>query len=404
MAVRPFKIDIDQSVLDDLQARLNLTRWPDEVTDSGWDYGSNLDYMKELVEYWRTDFDWRAQEAKLNAFHHFKSEVDGLDIHFIRENGVGPNPMPLVITHGWPSCFFEMTKIIPLLADPGSHGGDPADAFDVVAPSLPGYGFSQASNDPGMQVQKVADLWAKLMTENLGYPRFSAQGGDIGAGVTSRLAYAHHDKLYGVHLTSITRPTPYLGPGSVPLSEEEDALVTQRDRWFMSEGGYNHIQGTKPQTLSYGLNDSPAGLCAWIIEKYRTWSDCHGDIESRYTKDELLTIVTIYWVTNTIGSSVRMYKENQGTLWVMEQDERVLAPAGVASLPPGNLPSPTRVGRTVLRRAPLAGDAPGRPLRRPRRTRPARPRNSRVFPAPARLTATTSHSARRLHPQLTEAT
>ena len=333
MAVRPFKIDIDQSVLDDLQARLNLTRWPDEVTDSGWDYGSNLDYMKELVEYWRTDFDWRAQEAKLNAFHHFKSEVDGLDIHFIRENGVGPNPMPLVITHGWPSCFFEMTKIIPLLADPGSHGGDPADAFDVVAPSLPGYGFSQASNDPGMQVQKVADLWAKLMTENLGYPRFSAQGGDIGAGVTSRLAYAHHDKLYGVHLTSITRPTPYLGPGSVPLTEEEDALVTQRDRWFMSEGGYNHIQGTKPQTLSYGLNDSPAGLCAWIIEKYRTWSDCHGDIESRYTKDELLTIVTIYWVTNTIGSSVRMYKENQSTLWVMEQDERVLAPAGVASFP-----------------------------------------------------------------------
>ena len=203
----------------------------------------------------------------------------------------------------------------------------------MVAPSLPGFGFSQASNDPGMQVQKVADMWAKLMTENLGYPKFSAQGGDIGSGVTSRLGYSHHEKMYGVHLTSVTRPTPYLGPGSRPLTEAEDALVTQRDRWFLDEGGYNHIQGTKPQTLSYGLNDSPAGLAAWIIEKYRTWSDCHGDIESRYTKDELLTIVTIYWVTNSIGSSVRMYKENQSSLWTMAENEKVPAPAGMAMFP-----------------------------------------------------------------------
>ena len=333
MDVRPFEIAVDQAVLDDLQARLNLTRWPDEVAGSGWDYGSNLAYMKELVEYWRTGFDWRAQERQLNAFNHCQSRVDGLDIHFIHERGVGPAPMPLVITHGWPSCFFEMTKIIPLLADPGRHGGDPADAFDVVAPSLPGYGFSQASHEPGMQVQKVADLWAKLMTANLGYPRFAAQGGDIGAGVTARLGYGHSDQLYGIHLTSVTRPTPYLGPGSRPLTDDEDALVKQRDRWFMDEGGYNHIQGTKPQTLSYGLNDSPAGLAAWIVEKYRTWSDCHGDIESRYTKDELLTIVTIYWVTNSIGSSVRMYKENLISLWTMGPDEKVPAPAGMAMFP-----------------------------------------------------------------------
>ena len=333
MEVNPFEIAIDQSVLDDLRARLNQTRWPDEVTDSGWNYGSNLDYMKELVEYWRSDFDWRAQERKLNAFHHFKSAVDGLDVHFIHERGVGPNPMPLVITHGWPSCFFEMTKIIPLLADPTSHGGDAADAFDVVAPSLPGFGFSQASNSPGMQVQKVADMWAKLMTENLGYPRFAAQGGDIGAGVTSRLGYAHHDKMYGIHLTSVTRPTPYLGAGSRPLTEAEAAHSAQRERWFADEGGYNHIQGTKPQTLSYGLNDSPVGLAAWIIEKYRTWSDCHGDVESRYTKDELLTIVTIYWITNTIGPSVRMYKENQSIVWEMAENERIQAPAGIASFP-----------------------------------------------------------------------
>ena len=333
MAVSPFQIAVDQAVLDDLQARLNLTRWPDEIPGSQWDYGSNLDYMKELVEYWRSDFDWRAQERKLNTFHHFKTPVDALNIHFIHERGSGPSPMPLVITHGWPSCFFEMTKIIPLLADPGSHGADPADAFDVVAPSLPGFGFSDASPEPGMQVQKVAGLWAKLMTENLGYPKFAAQGGDIGAGVTSRLGYAHHAQLYGIHLTSVTRPTPYLGAGSRPLTGAEQAHSAHRERWFLDEGGYNHIQGTKPQTLSYGLNDSPAGLAAWIIEKYRTWSDCHGDIESRYTKDELLTIVTIYWVTNTIGSSVRMYKENQSHTWELAQDEKVPAPSGMALFP-----------------------------------------------------------------------
>ena len=333
MEVRPFEIAVDQSVLDDLQVRLTHTRWPDEIPGAEWDYGSNLDYIKELVEYWRTDFDWRAQEKKLNAFHHFKSEVEGLDIHFIHERGTGPNPIPLVITHGWPSTFFEMTKIIPLLADPGSHGADTADSFDLVAPSLPGFGFSQATSERGMQVQKVADLWAKLMTENLGYPKFAAQGGDIGAGVTSRLGYAHHDQLYGVHLTSVTRPTPYLGPGARSLTEEETAHMAQRDQWFQDEGGYNHIQGTKPQTLSYGLNDSPAGLAAWIVEKYRTWSDCHGDVESSYTKDELLTTVTIYWVTGTIGSSVRMYKENQSHLWTMEPDEIVPAPAGMALFP-----------------------------------------------------------------------
>ena len=331
--MEPFVINISDEALADLRRRLEQTRWPDEMPGAGWDYGANLDYIKELVEYWRTGFDWRAQEAKLNAFPHYKSGVDGLDIHFILEKGAGPAPMPLVITHGWPSTFFEMTKIIPLLADPARHGGDAADAFDVVAPSLPGFGFSQAAQEPGMQVQKVADLWARLMTENLGYARFGAQGGDIGAGVTSRLGYAHADKMIGVHLTSITRPTPYLGPGSRPLTAAEQAHSDQRERWQQSEGGYSHIQGTKPQTLSYGLNDSPAGLAAWIVEKYRTWSDCGGDVESRYTKDELLTTVTIYWVTQTIGSSVRMYKENQSSVWEMAAGEKVATPAGMAMFP-----------------------------------------------------------------------
>ena len=333
MDVRPFTIAVEDSVLEDLQQRLADTSWPDEIPNTGWDYGSNLAYLKELVEHWRTKFDWRAQEAKLNAFSHFKSEVDGLDIHFIHEKGKGPNPIPLVITHGWPSCFFEMTKIIPLLADPASHGGDAADSFDVVAPSLPGFGFSDHAQDRGMEVQRVAGMWNKLMTENLGYPKFAAQGGDIGSGVTARLGYAHADTLYGIHLTSITRPTPYLGPGSRPVTDAEQALIAQRDKWFADEGGYNHIQGTKPQTLAYGLNDSPVGLAAWIVEKYRTWSDCGGDVEKSYTKDELLTIVTIYWVTQTISSSTRMYFENQKNLWAMEKDQKVPAPAGMAMFP-----------------------------------------------------------------------
>ena len=333
MKVRPFTIAVENSVLDDLRQRLADTRWPDEIPNTGWDYGSNLTYIKELVDYWRTDFDWRAQEAKLNAFNHFKSEVDGLDIHFIHEKGKGPNPIPLIITHGWPSCFFEMTKIIPLLADPASYGGDAADSFDVVAPSLPGFGFSDHAQDRGMEIQRVAGMWNKLMSQNLGYPKFGAQGGDIGSGVTARLGFAHSDTLYGIHLTSITRPTPYLGPGSKPVTDAEQALITQRDKWFQDEGGYNHIQGTKPQTLAYGLNDSPVGLAAWIVEKYRTWSDCGGDVEKSYTKDELLTIVTIYWVTQTISSSTRMYFENQKHLWMMEKDQKVPTPAGMAMFP-----------------------------------------------------------------------
>ena len=333
MAVTPFKVEVPDATLQDLKERLDRTRWPDEIPGSNWDYGTNLDYLKELVEYWRARFDWRSQERMINSFSHFKTDVDGMGIHFIHEKGMGPNPMPLVITHGWPGTFFEMYKVIPMLSDPASHGGDQEDSFDVVAPSLPGFGFSDHPTQRGMQVLKVADMWAKLMTENLDYPRFAAVGGDIGAGVTSRLGFAHPDKLTGIHLTSITRPTPHLGPGSRPLNEAEAAHSAQREKWQRDEGGYAHIQGTKPQTLAYGLNDSPAGLAAWIVEKYRTWSDCHGDVESRFSKDELLTTITIYWVTQTISSSTRMYLENQTHTWGMGPEERVKAPGGIALFP-----------------------------------------------------------------------
>ncbi|MDH3604391.1 MAG: epoxide hydrolase [Candidatus Tectomicrobia bacterium] len=333
MNVTPFQIEVDDAVLLDLRRRLEATRWSGEIPGSGWDYGTNLDYLKELTQYWRTEFDWRAQEELINSFSHFKTTVDGQGIHFIHERGQGSNPIPLVVTHGWPGTFFEMHKIIPLLTDPGSHGGNPADAFDVVVPSMPGYGFSDHTTERGMHVLKISDLWVKLMTEGLGYSRFGAQGGDWGASVTNYLGFAYPQQLIGIHTTSITRPTPYLGAGSTPLSEAEKTLMARREAWQQAEGGYAHIQGTKPQTLSYGLNDSPAGLAAWIVEKYRTWSDCSGNVENAFSKDELLTTVTIYWVTQTINSSTRLYYETQRHPWDLKQGERIETPTGVAVFP-----------------------------------------------------------------------
>lgn len=333
MDIQPFTIQVPDAVLDDLQRRLAATRWSSEIPGSGWDYGTNLTYLQSLTEYWRRRFDWRAQEKLLNSFHHYKASVDGLGIHFIHEKGQGPRPMPLVVTHGWPGSFFEMHKIIPRLTDPARFGGDPADAFDVVVPSMPGYGFSEPPQQRGMHVLKISDLWVKLMTEGLGYQRFGAQGGDWGASVTNYLGLAYPQQLIGIHTTSLTRPTPYLGPGSAPLTEAEKAFMAQRETWLQDEGGYSHIQGTKPQTLSYGLNDSPAGLAGWIVEKYRTWSDCHGDVESRFTKDELLTTISIYWVTQTINSSTRLYYETLRHPWNMQQGERVTVPTGMAVFP-----------------------------------------------------------------------
>ena len=333
MTLNPFTITIPESVLLDLRQRLNNVRWPDELPGVSWDYGSNLDYLKELVRYWATEFDWRAQERKLNTFQQFKSQVEGLNIHFIYEKGKGPNPLPILITHGWPSTFYEMHKIIPLLSDPASYGGDPSDAFDVVAPSLPGFGFSDSATRPGMDVGKVSGMWNQLMTLNLGYKQYGAHGGDLGAGVTSWLGKNYSDNLIAIHLTSVTRPLPYLGEGSRPLSKAEQSLIDKRLKWNREEGGYSHIQGTKPQTLSYGLNDSPVGLAAWIVEKYRAWSDCGGDVERKFTKDELLTNITIYWVTQTIGSSVRMYLENQDNPWELGKEDQIPTPVGIAVFP-----------------------------------------------------------------------
>ena len=252
--------DIPESTLTNLRERLARTRWPDEIPGSDWDYGSNLDYIKELVEYWRTGYDWRAQEAALNSLSHFKTSIEGQGIHSIHQRGQGPNPMPIVLTHGWPSTFFEMTKFIPRLTDPASFGGDPADSFDVVAPSMPGYGFSDQTRRRGVNTHKIADLWATLMTQELGYPRFAAQGGDWGAGVTSRLGYHHADKVIGIHATSVTQAIAYQGEGSRELDQRELDMLQQRAAWAQAEGGYSH-RAPSPKPCPTASTTPPPG-CA----------------------------------------------------------------------------------------------------------------------------------------------
>lgn len=347
MPTEPFEIFILDSMLDDLKRRIADTRWPDEILGSGWDYGSNMGYVKELCDYWLHQYDWRKHEAFLNGFSQFRADVDKFGVHFIHEKGVGPNPMPLLITHGWPSTFWEMHKIIPMLSDPASYGGDAADAFDVVVPSMPGYGFSDRTTDRGWSYQRVSDLWAKLMTDVLGYHRFAAQGGDWGAGVTAALGYRHPDRMIGLHVAGVSA-MPYLGPGSAPLTKAEEDLIAARARWREDEGAYGHIQGTKPQTLSYGLTDSPVGLAAWIVEKFRAWSDCNGDIESAYTKDELLTNITIYWVTQTISSSIRIYYESNRDLLTLKAGEVINVPTAVACFPKDISHPPREWGERVF--------------------------------------------------------
>ena len=310
----PFQIAVPDSEIDDLKRRLAQTRWPSEVTDSGWQYGSNLAYIQELCEYWRTSFDWRAQEAKLNRMPQFTTQVsaDGVEdytVHFVQQQGVGPDPLPLLFTHGWPGSFYEVSKILGPLTDPGAHGGDPADAFTVVAPSLPGFGFSQIPESGGFGHMRAARLWGALMS-TLGYSRYGAQGGDIGARVSALTAYEDPSHCIGAQINMPNSPPPADHPEEA-WSDEERATIARMAEWQAKEAAYQWIQGTRPQTLSYGLTDSPAGLAAWITEKWRSWSDCDGDIEQRFSKDEILTNISIYWFTRTINSSTRYYYERR---------------------------------------------------------------------------------------------
>jgi pimeloyl-ACP methyl ester carboxylesterase len=331
MPPEPFEIAVPDEVLDDLRDRLARTRWPDEIPGRGWDYGTELGFLRDLVADWRERYDWRAAERALNRLPHFRAEVGGLGIHFLHQRGHGPRPLPIVVSHGWPGSFIELLPLVPRLTDPERFGGRAEDAFDVVVPSLPGFAFSDRPREPGMTKTKIAGLWVELMRDVLGYRRFAARGGDIGSGITALLGLDHPEAVVGIHVSDCIEPC--LGPGSPPLTAAEERFREEERRWMAAEGAYDHIQATKPQTLAYGLNDSPAGMAAWIVEKLRSWSDCGGDLDRRFPRDDVLTHLTIYWVTATINSANRLYFERDREPRRLSPGQRVEVPCAVALFP-----------------------------------------------------------------------
>ncbi|MNB71772.1 Fluoroacetate dehalogenase [compost metagenome] len=331
MPIERFHIHVSDEILDDLKYRLHHTRWPDQIENAGWERGTELSYLKSLVAYWKDHYDWRVQEAKLNRLSQFCCNIDGIDVHFVHERGKGPNPLPIILTHGWPDSYLRYEKIISLLTDPASHGGNPEDSFDVIVPSLPGFGFSGHPKHSGVNNFRVSEMWAKLMTEELGYNKFAAAGGDIGSGVTRYLASNHPELLFGIHLTDVGIIRNLMtSSDQAELSGEELRYKNNASEWIAQEGGYMSLQSTRPQTLAYGLTDSPAGLAGWIIEKYRSWSDCQGNLQDRFSEDELITHIMLYWVTSTMGSSTRMYYENSHSLPPLGYIE---VPTGIALFP-----------------------------------------------------------------------
>jgi microsomal epoxide hydrolase len=327
----PFRLHVPDDAIADLRDRLERTRLPDQAPGAPWAYGTDVGYMRELVRYWRNDFDWRAQEARLNALPQYRAQLHEVDVHFLHVPGNGPDPCPLLLAHGWPGSVFEFLELIPRLADPARFGGEPADAFTVVAPSLPGFGLSFAPGQPRFGVEAIADCLANLMTDVLGYQRFAAQGGDWGAFVASRLGYAHAERMIGIHLNllplrrdlnMVADPTP-----------EERRYLDELAAWIKEETGYQWIQGTRPQTLAFALTDSPAGLAAWIVEKFRAWSDCGGDLELVFTKDQLLANISLYWFTGAIGSSFWPYYARMHGPWPIPEGATIDVPTGYCAFP-----------------------------------------------------------------------
>ncbi|HXR66756.1 MAG TPA: epoxide hydrolase [Ktedonobacteraceae bacterium] len=329
MSIRPFTIAIPQATLDDLRERLARTRWTDEVEDSGWTRGISLAYMQDVADYWLHTYDWRKHEAALNTFAHFKADVDGVGIHFIHERGKGPNPTPLLLLHGFPDSFYRYHKVIDRLTDPAKYGGDPATSFDIIVPSIPGTGFSDritSSDDVN------AALFAKLMTEVLGYEKFVSAGGDHGAIITQELARKYPEILLGIHLTDVGYPDQQTDFSTLTPAEMEMAQWVQQ--WFMEEGiGVNMIMATKPQTLAYGLNDSPVGLASWLIGYGSSGQKGKEELETRFKRDELLTNVMIYWTTQTINSAARAYYENMRVASGGNLGKSETVPAAVAHCP-----------------------------------------------------------------------
>jgi pimeloyl-ACP methyl ester carboxylesterase len=341
----PFEIEVPESRLDDLRRRLECVRWAPDMGNEDWRYGTNGAYLRELVDHWLHGYDWRAHERAMNAYDHFRVPIDGIPIHFLHARGKGPRPLPLILTHGWPWTFWDFEKVIGPLTDPAAHGGDPADAFDVVVPSLPGFGFSTPLEETGINWWKTADLWVVLMRDVLGYERFCAHGGDWGTLVTHQLGHRHAGLLYGVHLVGAApldsfseRPWSVGGlmEGMSEGSDERAAMIA----WEKKFASHVAVQHLDPQTLAYAMHDSPVGLCAWILERRRAWSDCGGDVERRFSKDELLTTMMLYWLTDSFVTSVRFYYEAGADLWRPDHDRMpvVEAPTGITFFAPDKPP------------------------------------------------------------------
>ncbi|MCC6382755.1 MAG: epoxide hydrolase, partial [Dehalococcoidia bacterium] len=301
----------------------------DALPDTGWDYGADLACVQELCQYWQDGFDWRLQEKALNRYPQFLCEVDGVDLHCWHVSGHGPRPLPLLLVHGWPGSIYEFHHLIGPLTDPVAHGGDADDAFDVVIPALPGYGFGGKPRERGWGPTRIAAAFDTLMTRDLGYPRYGTQGGDWGGIITAKMGATYPDHIVGVHLNFVVAQPP---PGGEDHSLEGKAAIEARSRFQAEETGYSLTQGTKPMSLAIAQADSPAGIAAWIVEKFRTWSDCGGDLESVYTKDQLLTNIMFYWAPNSVASAARLYYEMRRDPAAF-QYARVEAPTGVAVFP-----------------------------------------------------------------------
>lgn len=349
--VKNFTIDIAQSKLDDLRRRLENINWPDDHDNTDWSYGSNKDYLQELTDYWLNDYNWREQEAIINRFNHYKTVIDDIPIHFIHQRGKGTNPTPIILTHGWPWTFWDFHQVIGPLTDPVAYGGTADESFDVVVPSLPGFGFSTPIPRSGIHWGTTADLWVKLMRDYLGYDKFAAHGGDWGSMVTAQLGHKYPQHLIGLHLTNAF-PIPGFSPDrpwsmsalTIPLdaTASEEAKYKALE-WEKKFSAHLCAQMLSPQTLAYGMHDSPLGLAAWLIERRRSWSDCNGDVESRFSKDHLLNTVMIYWLTNSFVSSARFYQEAARFNWTPEHNDHpvVSAPTSLSlfeyDLPPSPL-------------------------------------------------------------------
>jgi microsomal epoxide hydrolase len=337
--IEPFRVDIPEADLADLHDRLARTRFPEQIPGAEWYYGTELGYLRDFVGYWHDTYDWRKTEARLNELEHFTCEIDGTRVHFVHARSPEPGAFPLVITHGWPGSFVEFEAIIPLLTDPAAHGGDPMDAFHVVCPSIPGYAFSGPTADRGWDTRRVARAWAELMA-GLDYDRYGAQGGDWGAMISTNLALVDPGHCVGLHLNMPIGGPPPGSDLSNPTPEEADALASMTT-YADVDSGYMKIQSTKPQTIGYALDDSPAGLAAWIVEKFRTWSDCGGDVERAFTRDQLIDNLMMYWLTATAHSSARMYYETTKSGNFGTRGERVETPTGCARFP-GEIIRPPR--------------------------------------------------------------